>query len=113
MVRGGKINPQSNPFSLFTRPCKQCSTAWSQVGKPCKHYYARRREMILGAKCYTVGKQSLRPLGKSFAHMEQGGVGSSDTPVPTFFCIVTGSLITPHDLRDRKAWNWRMKQQKN
>jgi hypothetical protein len=125
LVGGGRINP--NPisqvlggpkgyeeFTGFNRPCKKCSTAWTMVGKPCKHYYARRREMILGTKDYTVGKQGLRPLGKSFAPTDEGGLATArGTPSPTFFCIVTGSLISPQDPRDRKAWKWRMKHQKD
>jgi len=116
MVGGGKINPSPNPFNLggpkgyevftgFRRPCNQCSTAWSNVGKPCKHYYARRREMILGTKDYTVGKQGLRPLGN---HSHPGQEERSP-PVPTFFCTVTGKLIHPGNSLDRKAWRFRMK----
>ena len=120
LAGGGTINP--NPisqdlggpkgyevFTGFNRPCKKCSTAWTMVGKPCKHYYARRREMILGTKDYTVGKQGLRPLG----YHPLPGAGDSSSPVPTFFCVVTGSLIGPSDRRDRKAWLFRMKRANN
>ena len=120
LVGGGTINP--NPisqdlggpkgyeeFTGFNRPCKKCSTAWTMVGKPCKHYYARRREMILGTKDYTVGKQPLRRLGN---HSHPGQEERSP-PVPTFFCVVTGQLIGPTDRRDRKAWRFRMKQANN
>ena len=60
LVGSGNICPNPNPFRGFTRPCRQCSTAWSQVGKPCKHFYARHREMVLGTKVITVGKY---PIG--------------------------------------------------
>ena len=120
LVGGGTINP--NPisqdlggpkgyeeFTGFNRPCSQCSTAWSNVGKPCKHYYARQREKMSGQRTVTVGKQSLRPLGTS----SPTGTGVHTTPVPTFFCVVTGQLIGPTDRRDRKAWRFRMKQANN
>ena len=120
LVGGGKINP--NPispdlggpqgyeeFTGFNRPCKKCSTAWSMVGKPCKHYYARLREKMLGTEDYTVGKQSLGTLGTS----SPTGQEERSPPVPTFFCVVTGQLIGPTDRRDRKAWRFRMKQVNN
>jgi hypothetical protein len=119
LVGGGTINP--NPifqdlgglqgheeFTGFNRPCKKCSTAWTMVGKPCKHYYARLRERNLGTKDYTVGKQSLRPLGNP-----PTGAVVHTTTVPTFFCEVTGKLIGPTDRSDRYAWRFRMKRANN
>ncbi|MBA7543197.1 hypothetical protein ES705_35527 [subsurface metagenome] len=88
------------------RPCPWCSTAWSQVGKPCKHLYQRLRWETNGTtKDYTEGE----PVNTGVCLLTNGAEGISPS-VPTFFCIVTGQLIGPTDRRDRKAWRFRMKQ---
>ena len=109
MVGSGKINPQPQSFNLVSRP-SFCIPSYMVNGRqPSKHYYARRREMILGAKGYTVGKQGLRSLGNH----SLPGQEERSPPVPTFFCVVTGKLIGPTDRRNRKAWRFRMKQANN
>ena len=59
----GVNNPQPNPSREAVNqprlPCPWCSTAWSQIGKPCKHLYARLRwEANRNAKDCTVGEPS-------------------------------------------------------
>ena len=88
------------------RPCPWCSTAWTQVGKPCKHLNQRLRwEANRNAKDCTVGE----PVNTGVCLVTDGAEGLSPS-VPTFFCTVTGQLIGPTDRRDRKAWRFRMKQ---
>lgn len=101
-------NPNPNPSNLggpkgcersvpnLQRPklsCPWCSTAWSQVGKPCKHIYARLRwEANRNAKDCTVGEpvihtgaQTLQPTGEG---------KSNHPPLPTFFDTY-GEWIVP------------------
>ncbi len=87
------------------RPCPWCSTAWHQVGKPCKHLYQRLRWEANGnTKDCTVGEGVYTPVC-----LVTDGAGVLSAPVPTFFCVVTGSLITPGNRLDKKAWRFRMK----
>ena len=87
------------------RPCPWCSTAWSQVGKPCKHLNQRLRwEANRNAKDCTEGE----PVNTGVCLVTDGAEGLSPS-VPTFFCVVTGSLITPGNKLDKKAWRFRMK----
>lgn len=70
--------------------CPWCSTAWSQVGKPCKHLYKRLRWEQMGAKDCTKGEpvytgvNSDIPTGESIA----------SSSLPTFFDYA-GDLIVP------------------
>ena len=88
------INPNPNP--IIDQPklsCPWCSTAWSQVGKPCKHRYARLRwEANRNTKDCTVGEPA--NAGAHFA--EPTEEGTSLPPSPTFFSY-SGDLITPCD----------------
>jgi hypothetical protein len=75
------------------RPCPWCSTAWTQVGKPCKHLYRRLRWERMGTpKDCTVGERPNRS-GAHFATQEGGDL---KLPLPTFFDI-DGSYITRSD----------------
>jgi len=95
LVRGGKISPTPNPNNNQPREsCPWCSTAWSQVGKPCKHRYARLRwEASRNAKSRTVGEpakagvtHTLQPTGEEESHFSP--------PLPTFFDTY-GEWIVP------------------
>ena len=53
------IVENSHPLAVPREPCPWCSTAWSQIGKPCKHIYARLRwEANRNTKDCTVGEPS-------------------------------------------------------
>jgi hypothetical protein len=75
-------NPNPNPINLKPkRPCPWCSTAWSQVGKPCKHLYRRLRWEAQERRDCTVGEPANAgahvcvPTGESCIH----------DSLPTFF----------------------------
>ena len=110
-------NPNLNPSNLGgpegcersapnLRPrltCPWCSTAWSQVGKPCKHLYARLRwEANRNAKDCTKGEpvntgvNTLQPTGRVY---------TLSTSSPTFFSY-SGDLILPSD---RMSYNRQIK----
>ena len=107
----GKVSDPNTDqeFAVISKPkrsCPWCSTAWTQVGKPCKHLYQRLRWEANGTpKDYTVGEGVYTPVC-----LVTTGAGGISLPVPTFFCTVTGQLIGLTDRRDRKAWRFRMKQ---
>lgn len=75
-------NPNPNPTDLKPkRPCPWCSTAWSQVGKPCKHLYRRLRWEAQERRDCTVGEPA-----NAGAHVcVPTGEVSSFPPLPTFF----------------------------
>lgn len=94
-------NPNPNPSNLGgpkgyersapnLRPrlsCPWCSTAWSQVGKPCKHIYARLRwEANRNAKDCTKGE----PVYAGAHSCVPTEEGSSLPPSPTYFDIRYG-----------------------
>lgn len=67
-------------------PCPWCSTAWSQIGKPCKHIYARLRwEANRNAKDCTVGE----PSNDGVSLVTNGGEDII-TSLPTCFDIRPG-----------------------
>lgn len=84
--------PEGRKRSLSTnlRPrlsCPWCSTAWSQVGKPCKHLYARLRwEANRNAKDCTKGEPEYSGAHSCVPTEE----GSSLPPLPTYFDIRYG-----------------------
>lgn len=84
--------------TVLDRPrlsCPWCSTAWSQVGKPCKHIYARLRwEANRNTKDCTVGE----PVNTGEHILYTTEEGSSFPPLPTFFSY-SGDLIMPSDRR--------------
>ena len=56
---GPKGYERSTPNLRPRLSCPWCSTAWSQIGKPCKHLYARLRwEANRNTKDCTVGEPS-------------------------------------------------------
>ena len=67
--------------------CPWCSTAWSQVGKPCKHLYARLRWERMGNKDCTEGEPGVEPGAHHCNPPEQG---TNHPPVPTRFDIRFG-----------------------
>ena len=78
--------------------CPWCSTAWSQVGKPCKHLYARLRWEGMGHKDCTEGEPTIVGVN----HCNPPEQGMSLPPVPTRFDIrfgrytrFTGSKVKP------------------
>lgn len=92
-------DPQSNPSREAVNqprlPCPWCSTAWSQIGKPCKHIYARLRwEANRNAKDCTKGEPVITGAHSCVPTEE----GSSLPPLPTFFSY-SGDLIMPSDRR--------------
>jgi hypothetical protein len=88
------IVPNSSPPNDQPRQsCPWCSTAWSQVGKPCKHRYARlRREATGNAKDCTVGE----PANAGAHNCNPTGASVSFPLVPTFFDR-SGELVLPSD----------------
>jgi hypothetical protein len=81
--------PQPNPSREAVKqprlPCPWCSTAWSQIGKPCKHLYARLRwEANRNAKDCTVGE----PSNDGVSLVTNAGDS-----------ITSGSLATRFDIR--------------
>lgn len=84
------IDPNKKQLALPREPCPWCSTAWSQVGKPCKHIYARLRwEANRNAKDCTVGE----PSNDGVSLVTDGGGGNTtghSTPLPTRFDIRSG-----------------------
>ena len=76
------IADNNTTLDLPRESCPWCSTAWSQVGKPCKHIYARLRwEANRRTKDCTVGEPDL-----SGEHtLQTTEEGSVHTPLPTFF----------------------------
>ena len=81
--------PNPNPPNDQPRQsCPWCSTAWSQVGKPCKHRYARLRWEATGnAKDCTVGE----PANAGAHNCNPTGTGTiTSVLVPTFFDIRLG-----------------------
>lgn len=84
-------NPQPNPIrEAVIRPklsCPWCSTAWSQIGKPCKHLYARLRwEANRNTKDCTVGE----PSNDGVCLVTNGAVRITSRTVPTRFDIRSG-----------------------
>lgn len=91
------------------KPCPWCSTAWTQVGKPCKHLYRRLRWERMGQpKDCTVGERPNRS-GTHFATQEEG---TYHTPLPTFFDI-DGSFITSTDRVAYRHYTRRLLRQKS
>lgn len=82
------------------RSCPWCSTAWSQVGKPCKHRYARLRWEATGnAKDCTVGE----PANAGAHNCNPTGAGTiTSVPVPTFFDIRLGRFTRYTGRTNRK-----------
>lgn len=73
-------------LDLPREPCPWCSTAWSQIGKPCKHIYARLRwEANRNTKDCTVGE----PSNDGVSLVTNGGEVSV-TSFPTCFDIRFG-----------------------
>lgn len=72
--------------------CPWCSTAWSQVGKPCKHLYARLRWERMGHKDCTEGEPTF--VGVNHCNPPEEGVRTSlrhkAPPLPTRFDIRFG-----------------------
>ena len=83
-------DPQSNPSREAVNqprlPCPWCSTAWSQIGKPCKHIYARLRwEANRNTKDCTVGE----PVNTGVS-LDPNGGEDTITSLPTCFDIRHG-----------------------
>lgn len=78
---------ENNTYLAAPRlPCPWCSTAWSQIGKPCKHIYARLRwEANRNAKDCTVGE----PSNDGVSLVTNGGEDTI-TSLPTCFDIRFG-----------------------
>ncbi len=91
------IDPNKKQLAVPREPCPWCSTAWSQIGKPCKHIYARLRwEANRNAKDCTVGEPSkdgvslVRTAGEEDAGGLATACGTLTTPLPTCFDIRPG-----------------------
>jgi len=81
------IDPNKKQLDLPREPCPWCSTAWSQIGKPCKHIYARLRwEANRNAKDCTVGE----PVNTGVSLVTNGGEASITSSLPTRFDIRSG-----------------------
>ena len=94
------------------KPCPWCSTAWTQVGKPCKHLYQRLRWERMGQpKDCTVGERPNRS-GTHFAPTEGGLATACGTPSQTFFDI-DGSFITTTDRVAYRHYTKRLLRQKS
>lgn len=102
----GKGNPPGgtcDPKDLIPKEtCPWCSTAWSQVGKPCKHLYARLRWERMGHKDCTEGE----PAFAGVNHCNPPEQVDRSPPVPTRFDIrfgrytrFTGSKVKPRPKR--------------
>lgn len=80
------IDPNKKHLDLPREPCPWCSTAWSQIGKPCKHIYARLRwEANRNTKDCTVGE----PSNDGVSLVTNGGEDTI-TSLPTCFDIRSG-----------------------
>jgi hypothetical protein len=80
------IDPNKKQLALPREPCPWCSTAWSQIGKPCKHIYARLRwEANRNTKDCTVGE----PFNDGVSLVTNGGEDTI-TSLPTCFDIRSG-----------------------
>ena len=80
------IVENSHPLAVPREPCPWCSTAWSQIGKPCKHIYARLRwEANRNTKDCTVGE----PSNDGVSLVTDGGEDTV-TSLPTCFDIRSG-----------------------
>lgn len=80
------IDPKSKHLAAPSEPCPWCSTAWSQIGKPCKHIYARLRwEANRNTKDCTVGE----PSNDGVSLVTNGGEDTI-TSLPTCFDIRSG-----------------------
>lgn len=97
-VGGPKGYGRSAPIQP-KRSCPWCSTAWSQIGKPCKHRYARLRWEATGnAKDCTVGEPA--NAGAQTCNPTGGGVIISTSP--TFFDIRFGRFTRYTGRTNRK-----------
>jgi hypothetical protein len=72
---------------VMSCPFNRCN-----YGTPCKHFYRRQRQHALRVKPH--GQPKDNPEGRS---------DLVALPLPTFFCTVTGKLITPNG-SDRYGW---------
>lgn len=87
MVSTQNPNPNPSREAAITQlkpklSCPWCSTAWSQVGKPCKHLYARLRwEANRNAKDCTVGE----PANAGAQTLQPTGGSNIPRSLPTFF----------------------------
>lgn len=100
-------DPQSNPSREAVNqprlPCPWCSTAWSQIGKPCKHLYARLRwEANRNTKDCTVGE----PSNDGVSLVTNAGDSITSGSLATCFDIrhgrwtrFTGSIVRPTSKR--------------
>lgn len=80
------IDPNKKQLAMPRQPCPWCSTAWSQIGKPCKHIYARLRwEANRNTKDCTVGE----PSNDGVSLVTNGGEDTI-TSLPTCFDIRPG-----------------------
>lgn len=96
MVTTQNPNPNPSREAAITQlkpklSCPWCSTAWSQVGKPCKHLYARLRwEANRNAKDCTVGEPA--NAGEQTLHPTEEGV---NPPLLLTFFDSYGEWILP------------------
>lgn len=86
VVNMDTIVEDSQHLALPRELCPWCSTAWSQIGKPCKHIYARLRwEANRNTKDCTVGE----PSNDGVSLVTDGGEDTI-TSLPTCFDIRSG-----------------------
>ena len=86
VVNMDMIVENSQHLAAPREPCPWCSTAWSQIGKPCKHIYARLRwEANRNTKDCTVGE----PVNTGVS-LDPNGGEDTNTSLPTCFDIRPG-----------------------